>query len=103
MSKEPRPKNPGDGEIVEARSAMKTFELLFDSRMRDYERRILSLEDRLTKETYSLREEIMKRIDGLETFCKEKLDTKQRSDAEKAKRTEAGKETPHFNPFRRQS
>lgn len=89
----PEAKLPGNGEMSEAGNVMKIREILFGSQMRDYEKRIVSLENRLIKETRNLREDIMKRVDGLETYCKEEIAAQQqRSKVEKGERTEADKE-----------
>lgn len=93
MATVPEPKLPANGEVAEVGNVTKIREILFGSQMREYEKHILSLEQRLNRETQRLHDDIMKRIDALETFCKEELAAQQqRSKAEKGERTEAVKE-----------
>jgi len=93
MATVPEPKLAGNGEMAEVGNVMKIREILFGSQMRDYEKRVLSLEDRLMKETRSLRDDVMKRIDGLEAFCKEEFEAQQqRFKLEKTERSDTIKE-----------
>lgn len=48
----------------------KIREILFGGQMRDYERRFMRVEERLTKEALDLREDTRRRFDALEEFIK---------------------------------
>ncbi len=62
-------------EIAEEGNVDKIRDILFGSQMRDYERRFVRLEERLMKEAADLRTETGKRLDALENFIKEELES----------------------------
>jgi len=48
-------------------------DILFGSQMRQYERRFQRLEELVTKESSEVRNEVKRRLEGLETFVKQEL------------------------------
>jgi hypothetical protein len=54
---------PGSGNLEKVR------DILFGSQMREVDRRFLRLEERLTKETRDLKDEIKRRLDALEVYA----------------------------------
>lgn len=48
-------------------------DILFGSQMRQYERRFQRLEEHVAKESADVRNEVKRRLDGLETFVKQEL------------------------------
>jgi hypothetical protein len=53
----------------------KVRDLLFGVHMRDYDRKLARLEERLAKETTELREEVKKRLAGLEQLVRQEVDS----------------------------
>ena len=53
----------------------KVRDLLFGGQMRDYDRRFARLEERLTKESAELRDEVKRRLSALETYMKAEVDS----------------------------
>lgn len=53
----------------------KVRDLLFGGQMRDYDRRFGRLEERLTKESAELREEVRRRLSALESYMKAEVDS----------------------------
>lgn len=71
----------------------KIRDILFGSQMRDYEKRFARLEERLTKAAETLREDMKKRVDNLESYIHQEVESlSQRQKAEKAERAESLKE-----------
>ena len=65
-------------------------EILFGSQMREYEQRFTQLEERLLRETGDLKTEIRRRLDSLETYTKQEVETlSNRLKTERNERTEA--------------
>ena len=63
--------NPGPmGADAGAASLDKVRDILFGPQARDYERRLIRLEERLVKETTELREDVRKRLEVLEGFIR---------------------------------
>jgi NTP pyrophosphatase (non-canonical NTP hydrolase) len=53
----------------------KVRDLLFGGQMRDYDRKFARLEERLTKETGELREDVKKRLGALEAYMKAEVES----------------------------
>ena len=53
----------------------KVRDILFGGQMRDYEKRFNRLEDRLVKECSSIRDDIKKRLDSLEMYVKQEVES----------------------------
>jgi hypothetical protein len=53
----------------------KVRDLLFGGQMRDYDRRFARLEERLTKESAELRDEVKRRLSALEAYMKAEVDS----------------------------
>ncbi|HEY4977777.1 MAG TPA: hypothetical protein VII25_01310 [Candidatus Acidoferrum sp.] len=86
-------KNAVNGELREGANVDKIRDILFGSNMREYEKRFARLEERLTKSSDALRDDLKKRFDTLESYVREEMDSNnQRLKAEKAERNEALKE-----------
>lgn len=64
---------PGDAEGGAA-NLDKVRDLLFGGQMRDYERKFAALEDRILKETSELRDEVRKRLSGVEALLAREVD-----------------------------
>ena len=62
-------------EVTGANNLDKVRDILFGSQARDYEKRFARLEDRLTKESTDLKNEVKKRFDMLESYIKRELET----------------------------
>jgi ABC-type transporter Mla subunit MlaD len=60
-------------DLGETGSVDKIRDILFGNQMRDFERRFSQMEDRVTKATHDLREEIHKRLETLEAFFKKEI------------------------------
>lgn len=91
---DPKPmKSPSfSAEAGEAGSMEKIRDILFGNQVRDFERRFARMEEHLSKSAADLRDEVNKRLEALERFFKEELETlkvrikneaEKRSDAEK--------------------
>ncbi len=86
-------KNAVNGEVKEGANVDKIRDILFGSNMREYEKRFARLEERLTKSSDALRDDLKKRFDTLESYVREEMDSNnQRLKAEKAERSEGLKE-----------
>ena len=73
MSADPEEKNAANGELREGANVDKIRDILFGSNMREYEKRFARLEERLTKSSDALREDLKKRFDSLRSasrFCR---------------------------------
>ena len=71
----------------------KIRDIIFGSQMRDYEQRFARLEERLTRAVDNLREDMKKRMDSLEAYIHEEVESLgTRLKAEKAERAESIKE-----------
>ena len=67
----------------------KIRDILFGSQMRDYDKRFTRLEERLSQDAITLREELKKRLDTLEAFVRQEGESlSQRLKNEKTERTE---------------
>src|SRR5271155_4900151 len=71
MSADHEEKNAANGELREGANVDKIRDILFGSNMREYEKRFARLEERLTKSSDALREDLKKRFDSLETYVRE--------------------------------
>ena len=86
-------KNPTNGELREGANVEKIRDILFGNNMREYEKRFARLEDRLTKSSDALREDLKKRFDSLESYVRDELESLgTRLKTEKSERAEALKE-----------
>jgi DNA repair exonuclease SbcCD ATPase subunit len=82
-----------NGEMKEGANVDKIRDILFGSNMREYEKRFARLEERLTKSSDALRDDLKKRFDTLESYVREEMDSNnQRLKLEKTERTESLKE-----------
>jgi DNA anti-recombination protein RmuC len=80
-------------DVKEGANVDKIRDILFGSQMRDYEKRFVRLEDRLTKDAEALREEVRKRFDSLEGFVQKEVESLgQRLKTEKSERAESLKD-----------
>ncbi|MEJ6484893.1 hypothetical protein N0Y54_26865 [Nostoc punctiforme UO1] len=61
--------------MSEGRNLDKVREILFGNQMRDTERRFTRLEERLIKELGNVRDETRKRLDALEIYIKQEVDS----------------------------
>jgi DNA repair exonuclease SbcCD ATPase subunit len=93
MSADHEEKNAANGELREGANVDKIRDILFGSNMRDYEKRFARLEERMTKSSDALRDDLKKRFDALESYVREEVESLgQRLKNEKSERTEALKE-----------
>jgi hypothetical protein len=95
MASSPDPKTNTVGEEAsrEGANVDKIRDILFGSQMRDYEKRFVRLEERLTRDAEALRDELKKRFDALEAFVRQEAESLgQRLKSEKGERVEALKE-----------
>ncbi len=93
MSADHEEKNATNGEVREGANVDKIRDILFGSNMREYEKRFARLEERLTKSSDALRDDLKKRFDTLESYVREEMESNnQRLKAEKAERSEGLKE-----------
>src|SRR5271167_922600 len=93
MSADHEEKNAANGELREGANVDKIRDILFGSNMREYEKRFARLEERLTKSSEALREDLKKRFDTLESYVSEELESLgTRLKTEKAERAESLKE-----------
>ena len=66
--------NAGQGlEMADAGSMDKIRDILFGNQARDYENRFIQMEEQLTREAADLRQELVKRIDTLESYIKQEI------------------------------
>lgn len=71
-------------------------EIIFGSQMRNQEKRLNRMEERMIKECSTLRDETRKRLDSLETYFKKEIDLlAARLKSEKAEREETVEELAH--------
>lgn len=87
---------PGSASAESERSdnVDKIRDILFGTQMRDYDKRMARVEERLVQETLDLREDGKRRCDALETFVKAEFDAfGDRLKAEQEERADADKET----------
>jgi DNA repair exonuclease SbcCD ATPase subunit len=93
MSADHEEKNAANGEVREGANVDKIRDILFGSNMREYEKRFARLEERLTKSSDALRDDLKKRFDTLESYVREEMESNnQRLKAEKSERNEGLKE-----------
>jgi DNA repair exonuclease SbcCD ATPase subunit len=93
MSADHEEKNAANGEVREGANVDKIRDILFGSNMREYEKRFARLEERLTKSSDALRDDLKKRFDTLESYVREEMDSNNlRLKAEKVERNEGLKE-----------
>jgi DNA repair exonuclease SbcCD ATPase subunit len=93
MSADHEEKTAANGELREGANVDKIRDILFGSNMRDYEKRFARLEERMTKSSDALRDDLKKRFDTLESYVREEVESLgQRLKNEKSERTEALKE-----------
>lgn len=86
-------KNSTNGELREGANVDKIRDILFGNNMREYEKRFARLEDRLTKSSEALREDLKKRFDSLESYVRDEMESLgTRLKTEKSERAEALKE-----------
>jgi DNA anti-recombination protein RmuC len=75
------PKNDASAAVAaaalsgEAASVDKIRDILFGGQMRDYERKFIRLEDRLSKETAELKDEVKKSLGAFDQFVKQELES----------------------------
>lgn len=69
-----RPQISG-GDALGSGNLDKIREILFGTQMREYEKQITRLEERLVKECSSLRDDTRKRLDSLETYIKQEVES----------------------------
>jgi hypothetical protein len=87
------PNSNPEAEVHEGANVDKIRDILFGSQMRDYDKRFGRLEERLIKDSESLRDEMKKRFESLETFVQKEIESlSQRLKTEKAERAESVKE-----------
>ena len=90
MSSDSEEKIMGNGEVHEGANVDKIRDILFGSQMRDYEKRFVRLEERVTKASEALRDDLTKRIDSLESFVQQEVEALgQRLKTEKTERAES--------------
>jgi DNA mismatch repair ATPase MutS len=93
LSADHEEKNAANGEVREGANVDKIRDILFGSNMREYEKRFARLEERLTKSSDALRDDLKKRFDTLESYVREEMDSNNlRLKAEKVERNEGLKE-----------
>ena len=93
MAAEHVEKDGANGELREGANVDKIRDILFGNNMREYEKRFARLEERLTKSSEALREDLKKRFDSLELYVREELEALgTRLKTEKSERSEALKE-----------
>jgi hypothetical protein len=92
-----RPSHPaGDGEMLigeQGASLEKVRDILFGVQMREYDKKFTRLEERLSRETADLKEDVRKRLGALEQFVKKETEMlADRLKTEHGERQEATKE-----------
>jgi len=93
MSVDHEEKTSANEDLREGANVDKIRDILFGANMREYEKRFTKLEERLTKSSDALREDLKKRFDSLENYVREELEAiNQRLKAEKSERSEDLKE-----------
>jgi len=93
MSADNEEKDTPNGEQREGANVDKIRDILFGSQMRDYEKRFARLEERFAKASETLREDFKKRVDALEAYVGQELESLgHRLKTEKAERAEEVKE-----------
>ncbi|HCY84624.1 MAG TPA: hypothetical protein DHV36_05760 [Desulfobacteraceae bacterium] len=77
-------------DIADAGSMDKIRDILFGNQARDYDKRFSRMENQLNQEAAALRQELLKRIDTLESYIKQEIkDINTRIKNENAERTES--------------
>jgi len=61
------------GDMAEVGNMDKIRDILFGNQAKDYEKRFVSMENRLAQEASELKEELIKRIDALEVYIKQEI------------------------------
>lgn len=95
MASSTDPKNlvANETEVQEGANVDKIRDILFGSQMRDYDKRFVRLEERLSRDAELLRDELKKRFDALEAFVQKETESiGQRLKSERTERIEALKE-----------
>ena len=76
ISVEPTHKSSNSGgDVLSGGSLDKVRDILFGTQMREYEKRFNRLEERLTKEYAESRDETRKRLDSLEAYIKQEIES----------------------------
>ncbi|MFH2093012.1 MAG: hypothetical protein ABIJ31_11670 [Pseudomonadota bacterium] len=92
VSKHPTCVSSSGNDIADAGSMDKIRDILFGNQARDYENRFSKMEQQLTRDAAELKEELLKRIDALETYIKQEMsDINDRIKNESNERTDAHK------------
>ncbi|MCG8634897.1 MAG: hypothetical protein MI863_13770 [Desulfobacterales bacterium] len=77
-------------DIADAGSMDKIRDILFGNQARDYEKRFIKMENQLNREAAELKDELLKRIDTLESYIKQEIkDINERIKNETSERTDA--------------
>ena len=63
------------GDLAGGGNLDKVRDILFGTQMRDYEKRFTRMEERLMKECTNLRDDTRKRLDSLETYIKQEIES----------------------------
>lgn len=66
-------KSSAGNELTEVGNMDKIRDILFGNQAKDYEKRFATMEKRLGQEAGELKEELLKRIDALETYTKQEI------------------------------
>lgn len=66
-------KSSTGNELTEVGNMDKIRDILFGNQAKDYEKRFATMENRLGQEAGELKEELLKRIDALETYTKQEI------------------------------
>lgn len=66
-------KSSAGNELTEVGNMDKIRDILFGNQAKDYEKRFATMENRLGQEAGELKEELLKRIDALETYTKQEI------------------------------
>ncbi len=84
----PRPDMGVD--IADAGSMDKIRDILFGNQARDYEKRFIKMENQLNQEAAELKDELLKRVDTLESYIKQEIkDINERIKNESSERSDA--------------
>jgi hypothetical protein len=87
-----RPK-PIGGEMPEGANIDKIRDILFGAQRREFEKRMTRLEERLTKESADLRDDIRRRFEAIENYAKKEIESLgDRLKTEQVERAQAVKE-----------
>jgi vacuolar-type H+-ATPase subunit H len=66
---------PAKTEVIGGGNLDKVRDLIFGNQMRDYEKRFARLEERMLRESANLRDDTKNRLDSLDGYLKQELDT----------------------------